>query len=96
MEQQKTIAFVVYACETNLLTDEERESGDYEPLADIEIPEAVARAFYDETDARKEVAEELGIPEQDATFEMWHDAVYTADSTVGLCEFARKHGCTNI
>ena len=96
MEQQKTIAFVVYACETNLLTDEERESGDYEPLADIEIPENVARAFYEETNARQEVAEELGIPEQDATFEMWHDAVYTADSTVGLCEFARKHGCTNI
>ena len=88
------IAFTVYACETDLLTPEQRESFDYEPLTTILVPQEIAHAFYYETNAAEEVAEELGIPVEQATFLKWHDAVYTADSTVGLWAYSVAHGYT--
>ena len=87
-------AFTVYTNETDLLTDEQRDSFDYEPLTTILVPEDIARSFFEESGARDEVAEELGIPAEQATFEQWHNEVYTADSTVGLWSYAIAHGVT--
>lgn len=83
---------LVYTHETNLLTEEERESYEYDPTIYVTIPEEILRAFYEYNDCAEEVAEELGIHSADATFEQWYYEVYTADSTTGLCQFSRDHG----
>ena len=94
MNTERMYAFTVYACDTDLLTDEQRESFDYEPLTVILVPESIARAFYNDTDAAEEVAEELQIPAAQATFQKWYSAVYTADSTVGLWAYCVTRGYT--
>lgn len=94
MNTERMYAITVYACETGLLTEEQRATFDYEPLTEILIPESIAIAFYEDINAAEEVAEELQIPVEQATFRKWYNEVYTADSTVGLWAYCVSRGYT--
>lgn len=87
----KMLTPIVYTCSTDLFTDKEIE--ETEPLCDIEVPEDIVRAYYESDPGfAEETSDELGIPVSEATFEKWYYEVYTAESMMGLYDFAKKHG----
>ena len=85
----------VYADTTDIFTEEEIEETDCN-LVDLDIPENIVMAYYEQhkEDCDAETNSDIGVPLDQCTFEQWQEEVYTADSVIGLYDFAIEHGFT--
>ena len=89
--EEKLIDVGLYADSTNLFSESECDSDN---SCSMLFPEWIVRRWYEENEGAKEVADELDIPLEEATMELWLKNVYTFDSTDGLYEFAVENGVT--
>lgn len=92
---EKMIYVTVYADTTGLLS--EYECG-RDNLIDLLFPESLVIKYYKENEDcfKGETADELGIPINECTFYNWFTAVYTAEDTDELYDFAVKNGYTPV
>ena len=80
MDKTKMIPVCVYDFEAGF---SERSMND-DCIIDLNFPEWIVKKFYN-TLVKQEYKE---------TFNDWYSSIYTADDTIGLCEFAKKYGFT--
>ena len=85
------IPVTVYCDSTGLYSDEECE---IENLTEIMLPRTIVEAWYYEhmSEFDTDTVNELKIPMAESTFDLWYSDVYTAESTDGICDFARGRG----
>ena len=85
------IPVCVYCDSTGLYTEDECA---YENLCEIMFPKWIVEKWYEinKKACDAESIRELGIPESEASFEVWYNDVYTADGTDGLYDFAVENG----
>ena len=85
------VAVCVYCDTTGLYTEEEYE---IENLTELDFPLSLLREYYESNRKEfvEEIVDELGIPDETATFDLWRKEVYTADSTINFYDFCAERG----
>lgn len=86
------LSVCIYADSTGLFKESECDSCN---LVYMNFPEEIVRKYYEQNkeDFIEETSYELGIPEDECTFEDWYKSVYTAEDTNELYDFAIENGC---
>ena len=86
------LSMCIYADSTGLFSESEC---DRDNLVDMKFPEEIVRKYYEkyEEDFIGETSYELDKPEEECTFKDWVEAVYTAEDTDELYDFAVENGC---
>lgn len=90
MNNSEMIPVCVYCDSTDLFTEEEIMQ---ENLCDLDFPEYIVRAWYEEhkADFDEDTAHELKIPLSECNFYIWFNEVSTAIDTDGLYDWAIKN-----
>ena len=91
-KNEEMIWVTVYADSTGGLFSE--FECDCDNLVELQFPRWIVEEYYkqNEDDFVGETSDELDIPEEECTFDLWLKSVYTAEDTDELYSFAEEKG----
>ena len=89
--EEKMIEVGIYADQTGLFSENELSD---ENWCEMLFPEWLVRKWFEKNQLANETAQELKIPAEEATFELWLSEVSYGGDTDGLYLYALQHGVT--
>lgn len=89
--EEKMIEVGMYADQTGLFSESELSD---ENWCEMLFPEWLVRKWFEENHLANETSQELKIPVEEATFELWLSEVSYSGDTDGLYLYALQHGVT--
>jgi hypothetical protein len=87
--EEKMIEVGMYADQTGLFSESELSD---ENWCEMLFPEWLVRKWFEENHLVNETSQELKIPVEEATFELWLSEVSYSGDTDGLYLYALQHG----
>lgn len=90
-KRNEMIYITMYVDDSGLFSEDEC---DYDNTVGFDIPRWILEDWYkqDEDVNKKETMDELGISEEEATFDRWIEEVYTHDGFIGFYDFCLIKG----
>lgn len=91
VKMNEAMIVTVYADDTGLFTEEECN---FNNMVDLVVPGWVVKEWYEKhiDDLKTDTMTELGVSEEDATFDRWVNEVCTCDDFLGFYSFCKKMG----